>query len=98
MFLLVDAGCEGEECTIDQVCTFGNGTQEGLCTECSCIEGYRGTACASETKLKLREILYASHFASADQLDDMRSWFTGYYYTHGVVYNRPLGLCPGALP
>ena len=58
MFLLVDAGCEGEECTIDQVCTFGNGTQEGLCTECSCIEGYRGTACASETKLKLREVLY----------------------------------------
>ena len=53
MFLLVDAGCEREGCIIDQVCTFGNGTQEGLCTECSCIEGYHGTACASETKLSV---------------------------------------------
>ena len=47
----VGGGCEGEECSIDRVCTFSNGTQgveEGLCTECSCSEGYSGPACASK--------------------------------------------------
>ena len=47
----VGVGCEGEECSIDRVCTFSNGTQgveEGLCTECSCSEGYSGPACASK--------------------------------------------------
>ena len=33
------------------MCTFSNETQgveEGLCTECSCAEGYSGTNCASK--------------------------------------------------
>ena len=47
----VGGGGEGGECSIDRVCTFSNGTQgveEGLCTECSCSEGYSGTACESK--------------------------------------------------
>ena len=81
MFLLVDEGCEEEECTIDQVCTFGNGTQEGLCTECSCIEGYRGTACASEI---IEKVLYAS-FACYSINNYM--YMLVYYYFQSLTHN-----------